>query len=433
MSLTKVVLTGTVDTIKQGWTKFNDLIDDLLSTTNGLGASTIGIEDSAGNLSAANVEAALAEIYTDTSSSRTMAEVFNEDPDTTTALTWGYQGGILRNDNVLTTVADGTLALADDSTNYVEIDSAGTVSRNTTSFTAGKIPIREVTTVSGAQTVSTDKRAWFDIKGWLPVTDVTHDLGSSSLRFLKAYVQTSYIENFFNTPGLYKRPKFSWKDADEIYLGGGAYYQVKDKIAYWTAQLTMQLTTAAGANEWHFLFIDYSDIPALGNIDAGDLNWSTTAPTWNATYGAWMTGDDRCIFMVRTPVNNETQPFYHNGGRLVIDGNPLEALSTTADNIASWTDLSLAVGTPDIVTQALIIIEALVPGGNVADYIVEIRPNGDTTMKHVVISCVDDTGQAAEVIANTDSSQVIEIQAVVNDADLDITVDYKGWYLPEGM
>ena len=36
--------------------KFNNLIDDLLSTSNVLGASQVGIEDTAGNMSAANVE-----------------------------------------------------------------------------------------------------------------------------------------------------------------------------------------------------------------------------------------------------------------------------------------------------------------------------------------------------------------------------------------
>ena len=66
MALTKATLTGTINNIKEGWTKFNDLIDDLLSTSNALGASQIGIEDTAGNMAAANVEDGLAEIYTDT-------------------------------------------------------------------------------------------------------------------------------------------------------------------------------------------------------------------------------------------------------------------------------------------------------------------------------------------------------------------------------
>ena len=74
MAFTKATMTGDKDTTKEGWTKFNDLIDDLLATTNGLGASQVGIEDAAGNMSADNVEDALAEIYSDTASTRTRGQ-----------------------------------------------------------------------------------------------------------------------------------------------------------------------------------------------------------------------------------------------------------------------------------------------------------------------------------------------------------------------
>ncbi|MFC1567324.1 hypothetical protein ACFL3R_00620 [Thermodesulfobacteriota bacterium] len=161
MAFTKATLTGAKDTIKQGWTKFNNLIDDLLSTTSGLGASQIGVEDAAGNLDAVNVETAIAEIYTDHSSTRVLAEIFDENSATTTGLTWGYKGGKIRVDNTVTTVAAGTLVLTDDDVNYIEITQAGVVSKNTTGFTSGNIPIRQVTCASGVQTVSTDKRAWF--------------------------------------------------------------------------------------------------------------------------------------------------------------------------------------------------------------------------------------------------------------------------------
>ncbi len=161
MALTKVILSGAVNTIKEAWTKFNALIDDLASVVNGLGASTIGVQDAAGNLSATNVETAIAEIYTDHASTRTLAEIFDENPATTAGLTWGFKAGAIRVDNVVTDVSAGTLSLTDDDVNYVEIDQTGAASRNTTSFTSGSIPIRQITTASGVQTVSTDKRAWF--------------------------------------------------------------------------------------------------------------------------------------------------------------------------------------------------------------------------------------------------------------------------------
>ena len=162
MALTKITLSGAIDTIRGMSNKFNDLIDDLLSTSNGLGASQVGVEDTAGNMSADNVEDALAEVYTDTSSTRTLAEIFSEAPATTTGLTWGYTGGLFRVDNSVTEVSAGTVSLTDDATNYVEIKTSdGSVTRNTTAFTSGRIPLRQIVTASGVQTTSTDKRAWF--------------------------------------------------------------------------------------------------------------------------------------------------------------------------------------------------------------------------------------------------------------------------------
>ena len=171
MSLTKITLTGTVDKIRAAFIKVNDIIDDLLSTSAGLGASAIGITDAAANMAATNVEDALAEIYTDTSTVRALGEVFATDSSTTTGLTWGYSAGSVRFDNVITAVAAGTVSLTDNATNYIEIDSAGIVTRNTTAFTTGRIPIRQIVTLAGVQTTSTDKRVWF--QSWdmpLPVT-----------------------------------------------------------------------------------------------------------------------------------------------------------------------------------------------------------------------------------------------------------------------
>jgi hypothetical protein len=160
MSLTKVTRATTL--IKDGWGAFNTLIDDLLSVASGKGASQVGIYDSAGNMSATNVEDALAEVYTDHSTTKALAETFDENSATTTGLVWGYKGGLFRLDAVVTTVAAGTIALTDDVTNYLEIDpDDGLVKKNTTSFTSGRIPIRTVLTASGSQTTNTDKRAWF--------------------------------------------------------------------------------------------------------------------------------------------------------------------------------------------------------------------------------------------------------------------------------
>ncbi len=165
MSLTKVTQSGTSkDNLKASFLKVNNIIDDLAATTSGKGASCIGIYDSAGNFTADNVETALAEIYTDHIGARSISQVFDENPTMTTGLTWGYYGGYIRNDTTLITISSGTVSLTDDTTNYIEIDSGGTVYVVASSFTAGRVPIRTVVTASGSQTTSTDKRAWFSVQ-----------------------------------------------------------------------------------------------------------------------------------------------------------------------------------------------------------------------------------------------------------------------------
>ena len=77
------------------------------------------------------------------------------DSTTTVALTFGFKSGRLLVANVIKTIAAGTLALSASATNYVEVDGsgAGTVSSNTTAFTAGRAPLYIV--VTGVSTIST--------------------------------------------------------------------------------------------------------------------------------------------------------------------------------------------------------------------------------------------------------------------------------------
>lgn len=180
MALTPVTLTGASETIKAGWTKFNNLITDLLSTSAGLGASVIGVRDAAGNLDAENVEDAITEIYSDIGTSISLAETLNENSATTTALTWGYKTGLIRFDNTVTSVAAGTISLTDNATNYIEVQSDGTVSRNTTGFTSGRLPLRTVVTLAGVQTTSTDKRSF--LQSWdIPLPVAKGGTGATSL------------------------------------------------------------------------------------------------------------------------------------------------------------------------------------------------------------------------------------------------------------
>jgi len=83
---------------------------------------------------------------------------------TTTGTTWGYYGGKYIAGGAspaITMLANGTIALTVSNTNYVEFDPvAGTVSANTTAFTAGRVPLYTVVVGSSTITSYTDQRCW---------------------------------------------------------------------------------------------------------------------------------------------------------------------------------------------------------------------------------------------------------------------------------
>lgn len=81
------------------------------------------------------------------------------DVDSDSGLTFGYFGGrVLVPGTGIVTVAAGTIALSASSTNYVEVNSAGVVSKNTTGFTATSAPLfTVVTSGSGITSVTQSK------------------------------------------------------------------------------------------------------------------------------------------------------------------------------------------------------------------------------------------------------------------------------------
>lgn len=94
---------------------------------------------------------------------------FAQNRATTTGLTFGYYGGLIPNGSSgWTTINNGTVALTNNATNYVEMTTAGAVSANTSGFTAGRIPLYTVVTSAGAITTVTPRRPAFvwAVAGW---------------------------------------------------------------------------------------------------------------------------------------------------------------------------------------------------------------------------------------------------------------------------
>jgi len=92
------------------------------------------------------------------------ATLFGRRASLCSGLNWFYYGGAMLVDGVLTVIANNAaaLVLSASTTNYVEATRAGVVSKNTTAFTPGQIPLYTIVTGASSVTSYTDQRAWVD-------------------------------------------------------------------------------------------------------------------------------------------------------------------------------------------------------------------------------------------------------------------------------
>lgn len=124
------------------------------------------------------------------------ATLFGRRASLCSGLNWYYYGGAIVLDGVMTTIANNSaaLVLSASATNYVEATRAGVVSKNTTGFTPGSIPLYTIVTDASGVTVSpgySDKRAWVQpahmtSKASVAVTaaDVTLTQAQAACRYL---------------------------------------------------------------------------------------------------------------------------------------------------------------------------------------------------------------------------------------------------------
>lgn len=86
------------------------------------------------------------------------SSIFGRHAEACSGLTWGYYGGSIAVDGVLTAVANGTVSLTASLSNFVERTRAGVVSANTSGFTAGRVPLYLVVCGGSSVTSYTDYR-----------------------------------------------------------------------------------------------------------------------------------------------------------------------------------------------------------------------------------------------------------------------------------
>ena len=126
------------------------------------------------------------------------ATLFGRRASLCSGLNWFYYGGTMVVDGVLTTISNNAaaLALTASTTNYVEATRAGVVSKNTTAFTPGSIPL--YTIVTGASTVTsyTDQRAWVqpdDVTSAASVAVTSADVTLTQAQAACGYLTTTGI------------------------------------------------------------------------------------------------------------------------------------------------------------------------------------------------------------------------------------------------
>lgn len=126
------------------------------------------------------------------------ATLFGRRASLCSGLNWFYYGGTMLVDGVLTAIANNAaaLVLSASTTNYVEATRAGVVSKNTTGFTPGAIPLYTVVTGSASVTSYTDQRAWVQpehITSAASVAVTTADVTLSDAQARCSYLTTTGV------------------------------------------------------------------------------------------------------------------------------------------------------------------------------------------------------------------------------------------------
>jgi len=87
---------------------------------------------------------------------------FRQDLENTSGLHFAYKEGILRQDNVINTFSDDVLELTNNTSNYIEVDKEGVITK-VGGFTRGKLALYKVVTSGGEIESVEDKRTWLNL------------------------------------------------------------------------------------------------------------------------------------------------------------------------------------------------------------------------------------------------------------------------------
>jgi hypothetical protein len=243
----------------------------------------------------------------------------------------------------------------------------------------------------------------------------------------------AFIESF--TKGYTQRAKFTYNGGATAYtikISAAAYF-CKDKIAQWTSQLTTTAIGTPAADDWYYLYLDYSGITSGTAITNSELLWSQTEPAWSETWKQWMNGDDRCIFAVRTNAGPTNIDEFFQDGDFVLYADHVADLAAL-DIKNDWTD-EITLRVPAFVRKAKVAFQY--------KYIDETeksafwRTEGQAGTIGHLIGTLSATATANYVDLETDVICSANLKIDVSDntptATNTLSEVTHGFYLPVGM
>ena len=247
-----------------------------------------------------------------------------------------------------------------------------------------------------------------------------------------ALVSLGNTGDLISLPGALVRPTFAWKDADEIYIGSGAYHlQGTDEIiVYWDSQLTFQIA-GAGASECRYVYIDNSAVQSGASrlLTASEFTHTTSAPTYSESKHGFYNGLDRCIFGIRTDGSGNILEFHHTGN-LVKYATLINSFASANPDQTFVDEVTLAV--PAFCREVLTTFEWVYGNGNAY---LAYRTEGQTdgTGHNVLYVTAASTIGMTTIPVICSSNLKIDIKEVAAVTTNQAAVYTAGWFLPNGM
>ena len=232
------------------------------------------------------------------------------------------------------------------------------------------------------------------------------------------------------------RTKATYSDTDTITLTPAVYHHsgTAEQIVYWDATLTFDFGSGGSnassddltASAWHYLYIDDSALSGTV-ITAARLRNETTAPAWDDTDHAFMSGHDKCIGAFLTNGSSQIVEFFQDGNLVMFaDYISNQALADIDD---TFTDVTLSL--PGFSTRGQITVAGDYIDGTTTGYWRTIGQTASTG--HVMLSVeVGATIAVNSLVVATDSTQKIEIKNHASNGNK-LAVFTDGFYLPTGM